>query len=109
MLPSGVKNKLALFGISTIARSSLSRLRESREMEDDSRRRAIRQPEIYRKNTKKRVGLFFPCFNRFLDKSKINYMYMYFRPARSRSLFILASTLGDIRERGVEVMNVSEG
>lgn len=23
-------------------------------------------------------------------------MYMYFRPARSRSLFILASTLGDI-------------
>jgi len=35
----------------------------------------------------------------FLDKSKINYMYMYFRPARSRSLFILASTLGDIRGR----------
>lgn len=29
-------------------------------------------------------------------------MYMYFRPARSRSLFILASTLGDIKEGGGE-------
>lgn len=66
-------------------------------------RRANRQSEIYRKKHKKTGRfIFFSCFNRFLDKSKINYMYMYFRPARSRSLFILASTLGDIKKGGEE-------
>lgn len=68
-------------------------------MEVDLGRRAIRRPDTYRKKHKKMGLFFFSCFNRFLDKSKINYMYMYFRPARSRSLFILASTLGDIRGR----------
>lgn len=50
------------------------------------------------KEHKKRIGLFF-FFQSFFLTNRINYMYMYFRSARSRSLFILASTLGDMGDK----------
>lgn len=97
---SGIKNKSSPFR-NKVARSSLGRPRGSREMENDSGRRTIRRPETYRKkNTKKRIGLFFFLVSIvFLTNRRLIICICTFVPL-AREVFLFSLRHSVISEKG---------